>query len=434
MAHLVSSMAYTGQAPWHELGNYLPAQQPIEVWAKAAGMDWQIESSPVQFGAAMDEHGKQDLILPFDEHKVLYRSDNKQPLSVVSQRYQIVQPQEVLAFYRDLTEQAGYELETAGVLKEGRKFWALARTGKETVIKGNDLVKGYLLLATSCDGTLATTATHTTVRVVCNNTLAVALNGESGAVKVPHSTVFNAQEVKRKLGIAVSQWDSFMYQMKMLSERKVKSHEAMHYFMRVLCKTAGIHGAKLWADGVPEYVQVQVMHQLAVTGKRAADVAVLIGGQELRVYRIERDEQMIANLIELERQFWHYVETDTAPPADGSDSAETALRCLFPHDNGESVDFSHDADLNHVFEDLLAIRQTLKANEAQESLLRQRIEQEMGNASKAQFQSGTVTWKRSKDSLVLDTAKLNAEQPALVAQYQTQRAGSRRFVLSGKVS
>ena len=85
------------------------------------------------------------------------------------------------------------------------KFWALERTGKETVIKGNDLVKGYLLLATSCDGTLATTATHTTVRVVCNNTLAVALNGESGAVKVPHSTVFNAQEVKRKLGIAVSQ-------------------------------------------------------------------------------------------------------------------------------------------------------------------------------------------------------------------------------------
>lgn len=240
MAHLVSSMAYTGQAPWHELGNHLPAQQPIEVWAKAAGMDWRIESSPVQFGAAMDERGKQDLILPFDEHKVLYRSDNKQPLSVVSQRYQIVQPQEVLAFYRDLTEQAGYELETAGVLKEGRKFWALARTGKETVIKGNDLVKGYLLLATSCDGTLATTATHTTVRVVCNNTLAVALNGESGAVKVPHSTVFNAQEVKRKLGIAVSQWDSFMYQMKMLSERKVKSHEAMHYFMRVLCHTDNI--------------------------------------------------------------------------------------------------------------------------------------------------------------------------------------------------
>jgi putative phage-type endonuclease len=63
------------------------------------------------------------------------------------------------------------------------------------------------------------------------------------------------------------------------------------------CKTAGINGARLWRDGVPEYVQLQVMHQLAVTGKQAADVAVLIGGQDLQVFRIERDEALIAKLI-----------------------------------------------------------------------------------------------------------------------------------------
>ena len=65
----------------------------------------------------------------------------------------------------------GYQLETAGVLMEGRKFWALARTSHSTALKGNDVVDSYILLATSCDGTLATTATPTTVRVVCNNTL-----------------------------------------------------------------------------------------------------------------------------------------------------------------------------------------------------------------------------------------------------------------------
>ncbi|MBN0134206.1 DUF932 domain-containing protein, partial [Pseudomonas aeruginosa] len=90
---------------------------------------------------------------------------------------QVVQPREVLEFYRDLTQVSGYELETAGVLKGGRKFWALARTGQNTSLKGNDLVNGYLLLATSCDGTLATTATPTTVRVVCNNTLTIAVDG-----------------------------------------------------------------------------------------------------------------------------------------------------------------------------------------------------------------------------------------------------------------
>lgn len=63
------------------------------------------------------------------------------------------------------------------------------------------------------------------------------------------------------------------------------------------CKTAGINGARLWKEGVPEYVQLQVMHQLAVTGKQAADVAVLLGGQHLEIHRIERDESMIARLV-----------------------------------------------------------------------------------------------------------------------------------------
>src|SRR5574344_2947504 len=238
MAHLVETMAYTGQTPWHELGNALPAKQSIDVWVKAAGMDWRIKETPVRYLATDDDTGLSGLYAEpkeFPEQKVLYRSDTKAPLSVVGSRYQVVQPREVLEFYRDLTEVAGYELETAGVLKGGRKFWALARTGKSSALKGDDVVNGYLLLATSCDGTLATTATPTTVRVVCNNTLSIALKDGVGAVKVPHSTAFDAQAVKRQLGIAVGHWDSFMYRMKTLAERKVKTHEAMNYFLRVIC-------------------------------------------------------------------------------------------------------------------------------------------------------------------------------------------------------
>src|SRR3546814_8839889 len=70
-------------------------------------------------------------ISAFPEQKVLYRSDTKAPLAVVSKRFQVVQPGEILEFYRDLTEVGGFELETAGVLREGRKFWALARTGQD---------------------------------------------------------------------------------------------------------------------------------------------------------------------------------------------------------------------------------------------------------------------------------------------------------------
>jgi len=236
MAHLVEQMAYVGAQPWHGLGNLLAPKQPLEVWAQQAGMDWHIEESPVRF--MTDTAGHLGAIQSFPEHKVLYRSDSKQALSVVSKRYQVVQPREVLEFYRDLTEVAGFELETAGVLKGGKKFWALAKTGQAAALKGNDLVHGYLLLATSCDGTLATTATPTTIRVVCNNTLTIAVNGATQAIKVPHSTRFDAQAVKQQLGVAVSQWDAFMYRMRTLSERKVKTHEAMNYFLKVLCDTS----------------------------------------------------------------------------------------------------------------------------------------------------------------------------------------------------
>ncbi len=234
MAHLIEQMAYVGQTPWHDLGNQLPPKQPLEVWAREAGMDWTIRETPVRFMA--EQAGALGSIMTFEDQKVLYRSDTKAPLSVVSNRYQVVQPKAVLEFYRDLSEVSGFELETAGVLKAGKKFWALARTGKESNLKGNDTVKGYILLATSCDGSLATTATPTTIRVVCNNTLSIALNGASNAVRVPHSTTFDPQAVKKQLGIAVSSWDGFMYRLKTLTERKVKSHEAMNYFLRVMCQ------------------------------------------------------------------------------------------------------------------------------------------------------------------------------------------------------
>jgi phage/plasmid-like protein (TIGR03299 family) len=232
MAHLIEQMAYVGATPWHGLGNQLSPKQPLEIWLQEAGMNWQIQESPVRFMA--DSVGHLGAIHSFPEQKVLYRSDSKEALSVVSTRYQVVQPREVLEFYRDLTERSGYELETAGVLKGGRKLWALARTGQSAALKGNDVVNGYLLLATSCDGTLATTATPTTVRVVCNNTLSIAVNGASQAIKVPHSTRFNPQAVKQQLGIAVSQWDDFMYRMRMLAERKVQDREAKDFLRSVL--------------------------------------------------------------------------------------------------------------------------------------------------------------------------------------------------------
>ena len=193
------------------------------------------------------------------------------------------------------------------------------------------------------------------------------------------------------------------------------------------CKTAGINGVRLWADGVPQYVQLQVMHQLAVTGKQAADVAVLVCGQELRVHRIERDEAMIAHLIQLEKRFWHHVQTDTPPPADGSDSSGQALRHLFPRDTGTVVDFTADRELCAAYADWVSLREVLDRQEALEASLAQRMQQAMGEATQATFETGSVRWKKVADSAVLDTARLLKDDPTLLQRYGKVRNGPRRF-------
>jgi len=230
MAHLVETMAYAGATPWHGLGHHLSEQQPIECWLTEAGMDWTIEQSDVLFNVSSDGMH----IRTHADAKVLYRSDTLAPLSVVSPRYKVVQPHEVLHFYQDLVSAGGFELETAGVLKGGRKLWALAKTRQQALLKGNDQIKAYLLLATSCDGTLCTTAQFTSVRVVCNNTLQMAVSNASGAVKVPHSTKFDPKLVQQALGMGLSGWEAFIANLKQLSQRPVSPEEAQQYFRDVL--------------------------------------------------------------------------------------------------------------------------------------------------------------------------------------------------------
>ncbi|WP_186084730.1 YqaJ viral recombinase family protein [Burkholderia gladioli] len=195
------------------------------------------------------------------------------------------------------------------------------------------------------------------------------------------------------------------------------------------CKTAGEFGARLWRNGVPEYVELQVQHQLAVTGKQAAHVAVLLCGQALEVFRIERDDALIGRLVELEARFWQFVESDSPPPTDGSESADRALRHLYPG-NGGTVDFSDDRHLSSVFADLVAVRADIETRQQTEAQLKQTIQQAMGNATRALFETGEVSFKRSKDSSAVDLKRLLADHPLFEHKYATSKPGSRRFLVS----
>jgi phage/plasmid-like protein (TIGR03299 family) len=232
MAHEIQKIAYREEeVPWHKLGSPLSPNQPLEVWSKEAGFDWEIKEAPVLFNVS-EEGGFH--VKNYADNKVLYRSDNHTALSVCSNRYKTVQPSEVLGFFKDITEAGGFTLETAGMLRGGKRFWSLAKTGQEVMLKGGDCVKGYLLLATSADGSMATTATYTSIRVCCANTLAMAIGSSTGAIKVSHSTEFHADKVKEQLGIGISTWQRFVAEMKALADRKVTPFEARSYFINVL--------------------------------------------------------------------------------------------------------------------------------------------------------------------------------------------------------
>lgn len=221
-----AAFAHVGAQGWHGLGQKLSDDAELDVWRVEAGMNWSVEASHVLYEVpGVTEH------LKMPERKLLYRSDNKAALSVVGTKFNVVQPGDALNFFSSLIDTAGFKMETAGVLFGGRKFFALARCGENTKIMGEDEVAPYLLLATACDGSMATCAHFTSVRVVCNNTLRMAIgnSGHRAKVRVPHNAVFDADDVKASLGVGKEMWDDFMAVSSRLAKFKITRNDAIDF-------------------------------------------------------------------------------------------------------------------------------------------------------------------------------------------------------------
>ena len=227
-----ANMAYVGETPWHGMGQLLTEDADIETWRVQVGLNFEVVPTAVQYETDL----KQTLVMA--DRKLLYRSDTKAALSVVSSKFKIVQPGEMLEFYRDLVATAGFKLETAGSLFGGRKFWALARCGESLRLMGQDEIKPYLLLASACDGSMATCAHFTTVRVVCNNTLRMAIGslGQKAQVRVPHSAVFDAETVKADLGVVEDLWGEFATSATKLAKLKAHRDDAIDLVAAALKK------------------------------------------------------------------------------------------------------------------------------------------------------------------------------------------------------
>lgn len=222
--------AFSGEKTWHGLGSELQEGASIDEWKIASGLDWEVFESAVNY-QAMD--GIQTKTYTVPDKRVLFRSDNKLALSIVSDDYHVVQPGQVLEFFRDITELNGFTLSAAGSLFDGRRFWATASVGKTFNAVSDDAINGQLLLVTSVDGSLSTQAKFTSTRVVCNNTLTVAL-GENGkrAVRKTHASEWDAKEFKLDLGLIDSGWEKFNEKIKRLTEIKVSDAFTQNFFQK----------------------------------------------------------------------------------------------------------------------------------------------------------------------------------------------------------
>ena len=245
----VQTMAYANSVPWHGLGNHLTSND-IDKWKEQSGMTWNAELAGVRFEAGGEEYEMSDRM-------VIYRNDTNVPLGIVGDKFKIVQPGEVLEFFRDITELGNFTMETAGVLFGGRRVWALAKSTLQAQLTEKDIIKPYLLLVTGMDGSLSTQASFTTICVVCNNTLQMALKeAKNDKVRITHRGTFNPDTTKEQLGLADSSFTEFMDQAETLASKKVTLKQAKDIYGEAL------YGAKYSTAEDPDSLDLRTLDKV----------------------------------------------------------------------------------------------------------------------------------------------------------------------------
>lgn len=219
---------------WHGLGQLMTRGATVEEWQKQSGMDYEVQRGFVRFaterGQSAEDMGK------IDDKVVLFRSDNKKPLGVVSASYHVVQPAKVLEFFSEWADQGGLTIESAGVLFDGKRYFATAKLSDAVDLGyGNhrDKVTPYALLCTSADGSLATEVRWTGVRAVCNNTVQYARAGSAACHRTTHRSKFQPSEARKSVEAAHEEFGAFMLMARNLTAIKVNAERAQDLTLRL---------------------------------------------------------------------------------------------------------------------------------------------------------------------------------------------------------
>ena len=206
MSHLVETMAWANTVPWLGLGTKVNDNLTAGEMLKAAKLDWTVSRRPLFHADEGDVEGTGNMSNVGDFFGLVRDTDNK-VLDVIGNRYLPTQNVQAFEFFQEFVHAGSAKMETAGSLRGGRIVWGLASLQTSFTLAGKDKVNGYLLLALPHEQGKAIQAKFTTVRVVCNNTLTLALRGKS-EFRMSHRASFDPkahESAKQTLGIAREQ-------------------------------------------------------------------------------------------------------------------------------------------------------------------------------------------------------------------------------------
>ncbi len=234
----VQTMAYYGAVPWHGLGTPVPKGVTAEDMIRAAGLDWDVELRPAR--GAREINRKKE----FSRYEVVRvpRPNTKEEevlLGVVSRRYQPLQNVEAFAFFNPIVGDGKAYFETAGALGEGERIWVMAKMPNAMeIVRGDECFK-YLLLSNTHSGKGSVIVKFTTVRVVCQNTLMLAMEDGQKAYRVRHSKQmqFKLEELADFLAITQEVFQKAEEQFKLLARIQMIDDRLDHYFEAVFPRT-----------------------------------------------------------------------------------------------------------------------------------------------------------------------------------------------------
>lgn len=224
MSHLVETMAYAGQVPWHGLGERVSNDlSPMQMMQKAR-VDWSVTKENMYILDGISVPSK----------KALLRSGDNKVLDIVGDDWEPVQNEEAFNFFNEYCAAGDMEMHTAGSLMEGKIVWVLAKIKESFDVLPGDQVDNFLLFTNPHRYGQSLNVRMTPIRVVCNNTLQMSLSSKSkNEVSLNHRRAFDADLVKQQLGIAHEKFDQYKEFAQFLANKKAKSADVIQFVNKV---------------------------------------------------------------------------------------------------------------------------------------------------------------------------------------------------------